>query len=46
MNFREIRTLGNISGLVAAIIGIYLVHRYRKSEKAYATEGLDHHPHA
>ena len=34
----------NTLGLIAAIIGIYLVHRYRKSEKAYATDGLDHHP--
>jgi uncharacterized protein with PQ loop repeat len=36
----------NILGLVAAIIGIYLVHRYRKPEKAYAADDLDHHPNA
>ena len=36
----------NTLGFVAAIIGIYLVHRYRKSERAYAADGLDHHPHA
>ena len=35
----------NILGYVAAIVGIYLVHRYRKPEKAYAADSLDHHPH-
>ena len=36
----------NTLGFIAAIIGVYLVHRYRKSENAYAADGLDHHPHA
>lgn len=36
----------NILSLVAAIIGIYLVRRYRKSENAYAADGFDHHPRA
>jgi uncharacterized protein with PQ loop repeat len=34
----------NIIALATAIIGIYLVHRYRKSGNAYAAKRLDHHP--
>ena len=36
----------NTLGLVAAIIGIYLVHQCRKPESAYAGDGFDHHPDA
>ena len=34
----------NLLSLSAAIIGIYLVHRYRKRENAYASDGFNHHP--
>ena len=36
--------VANTIALATAIIGIYLVHRYRKTGNAYAAKRLDHHP--